>query len=228
MTAILATFFAAFVEAVEALTIVLAVARTRGLAPALAGTAAALAALAAAVALGGTLLGGVPIRLLKVVTGIVLVLFGARWLRKAVLRAAGRLPLRDEDAAFERTRASLAGAHVAGAAVAAQAVAIEGAEIVLIVLAARAGGAASLRKAVIAAAAATLAVAALGIALGKPLARIPENTLKFGAGLVLFTLGLAWTVEALAPTYAPNSLGLLFCNTLLALCVTRALTRTPA
>ena len=97
-----ASFVASFVEAVEALTIVLAVGLGRGWRPALTGAAAALAALALIVVALGPLIGAVPIRALQFVVGVLLLLFGLRWLRKAILRAIGVVALHDEDAAFQR------------------------------------------------------------------------------------------------------------------------------
>src|SRR3954449_3483729 len=95
-----AAFLASLVEVVEAFTIVLAVATLRGWRPAALGTAAALALLTGAVLLLGPLLGRIPIHLLQLVIGILLLLFGMSWLRKASLRAAGVIPLHDEDAIF--------------------------------------------------------------------------------------------------------------------------------
>ena len=95
-----ASFAASFVEAVEALTVVLAVGLARGWRPALTGAAAAVAALALIVAILGPLLSAVPLRALQFVVGVLTLMFGLRWLRKAILRAVGVIPLHDEDAAF--------------------------------------------------------------------------------------------------------------------------------
>src|SRR5207245_11151492 len=95
--AVSAAFFASIVEVVEAFTIVLAVATFRGWRPAAVGTAAALASLAGGILLLGSLLDRVPIHLLQLIIGILLLLFGTSWLRKAYLRAAGVIPLPDED-----------------------------------------------------------------------------------------------------------------------------------
>src|SRR3984957_19323765 len=97
-----ASFAASFVEAVEALTIVLAVGLARGWRPALTGAGAALAALAVIVVSLGPLLGAVPLHALQFVVGVLLLLFGLRWLRKAILRAVGIIALHDENAAFAR------------------------------------------------------------------------------------------------------------------------------
>src|SRR5437879_9775873 len=98
--AISAAFLGSLVEAIEALTIVLAVASVRGWRPAGLGAAAGLASLALIVAVLGPLLDRVPLHLLQLVIGVLLLLFGMRWLRKAILRAAGVVPLHDEAAAF--------------------------------------------------------------------------------------------------------------------------------
>ncbi|HSV01348.1 MAG TPA: hypothetical protein VLI91_14705, partial [Roseiarcus sp.] len=95
-----ASFAASFVEAVEALTVVLAVGLARGWRPALTGAAAALAALGLIVAILGPLLDAVPLHALQFVVGVLLLMFGLRWLRKSILRAIGIIALHDEDAAF--------------------------------------------------------------------------------------------------------------------------------
>src|SRR5258705_6066657 len=102
-----AAFLASLVEAVEALTIVLAVATVRGWRPAGLGALAGLAVLALIVVALGPLLGHVPLRLLQFVIGVLLLLFGMRWLRKAILRAAGVIPLHDEATAFATETAEL-------------------------------------------------------------------------------------------------------------------------
>ena len=103
-----ASFTASFVEAVEALTIVLAVGLARGWRPALTGAAAALVMLAVIVAVAGRLLSAVPLHALQFVVGVLLLMFGLRWLRKAILRAIGIVAVHDEDAAFQRETRELA------------------------------------------------------------------------------------------------------------------------
>src|SRR3954471_5937569 len=106
-TTVLASFLASSVECVEALTIVLAVGIVRGWRPALAGAGAALALLAVLVALLGPSLSLIPLAWLQITIGILLLLFGMRWLRKAVLRAGGIVPLHDETTAFANEARSL-------------------------------------------------------------------------------------------------------------------------
>ncbi len=199
-TAILSAFLGSLVEAVEALTIVLAVGTVRGWRPALAGTAAGLAFLALLVLAFGPLIASVPIHLLQIVVGVLLLLFGMRWLRKAILRAGGVIGRHDEAAAFDRQCAELRGKRVSSHAIAIvasfKAVVLEGLEVVFIVLAVGAAGG-LLVPASLGAAAACVLVAAVGFAVHKPLARIPENTLKFAVGILLSAFGAFWVGEGL-------------------------------
>jgi len=199
-----ASFAASFVEAVEALTIVLAVGLARGWRPALSGAAAAIVALALIVAVLGPLMSVVPIHALQFVVGVLLLLFGQRWLRKAILRAVGVIALHDEDAAFARETRGLTEAQqrrsrefdwIAGVT-AFKAVLVEGIEVVFIVIAV--GAARGLLVFASAGAlAACVAVAAVGAAIHRPLARVPENALKFAVGVMLSAFGLFWTGESL-------------------------------
>jgi Ca2+/H+ antiporter, TMEM165/GDT1 family len=195
-----ASFLASFVEVVEAFTIVLAVGIIRGWKSAILGTVAALAVLALIVITMAPLLLQVPLRLLQAVVGILLLLFGLRWLRKAILRAIGAVPLHDEAAAFANETRGLAGTGVrAGidwiaAITACKAVLLEGVEVVFIIVAV---GAARglLWEASLGALAACLAVLLIGWFVHKPLSQVPENTLKFAVGVVLSAFGLFWTGE---------------------------------
>jgi Ca2+/H+ antiporter, TMEM165/GDT1 family len=182
---------------------VLAVATVRGWRSAATGALAGLIALALLVLTLGPLLEHVPLPPLQFVIGVLLLLFGMRWLRKAVLRAVQIIPLHDEQLIFERQSALLDDpAHRSArldrlAAVASfKAVLLEGLEVVFIVLAVGAGhgllGAASLG-----AMAACSLVVAIGWAVRRPLARVPENTLKFAVGTLLSAFGVFWTGEGL-------------------------------
>jgi uncharacterized membrane protein len=209
LTAILSAFLASLVEVVEAFTIVLAVGVTTGWRPALLGTGAGLVVLALLVAVLGPLLSAVPLTALQGVVGLLLLLFGMRWLRKAVLRAAGRIPLHDEEAAFAKEQRLLTGrpAFAAGST-AFQAVLLEGVEVVFIVIAVGAGrgliGAASLG----AAAAAGLVLAA-GFLLHRPLSLVPENTLKFLVGVMLSAFGTFWIGESVGAAWPGADFALL-------------------
>lgn len=198
LTTIVASFVASLVEFVEALTIVLAAASVAGWRPALAGAGTAVAVLAAAVLVFGRALAFVPLGVAQAVIGTLLLLFGLRWLRKAVLRSAGVIPLHDETAAYAAERDALGrrpqGRLATAAGVAAfQGVALEGLEVVFIVLATGAGG--RLLAASAGAGAALVVVLVLGLALRAPLARIPENTLKFAVGVLLSAFGAFWLGE---------------------------------
>lgn len=201
--AIGAAFVASTVEVVEAFTIVLAVASVRGWRPALGGAAAALGVLAVVVAALGPLLSLIPLHVLQLVIGVLLLLFGLGWLRKAVLRAAGLMALHDEAAIYARESLRIGGdvrsasaANGVAALASFQAVLLEGLEVVFIVLAVGAGRGLMV-PASIGALAAFVAVMAIGLLVRKPLANVPENTLKFGVGVMLSAFGVFWTSEGL-------------------------------
>jgi uncharacterized membrane protein len=202
--AMTAAFLASLVEAVEALTIVLAVATVRGWRPAGLGAFAGLAVLILIVAALGPLLDRVPLHLLQLAIGILLLLFGMRWLRKAILRSAGTIPLHDEAEAFATETAGLreqASRHATrldwlAALASLKAVLLEGLEVVFIVIAVGAGRG-LLVPASAGALAACLLVAGVGFVVRRPLARVPENTLKFAVGVMLAAFGVFWTGEGL-------------------------------
>lgn len=211
-----AAFLASFVEVVEAFTIVLAVGTVRGWRPALVGAGIALALLAVVVVTLGPLLDRVPIQALQLVVGVLLLLFGLRWLRKAILRAAGIVTLRDEEKAFLQEQASLRDAEqrrdehldwIAGIT-AFKAVFLEGVEVVFIVIAVGAGRG-LLVPAAMGALAACAIVLLFGLAIHKPLARVPENTLKFGVGVMLSAFGVFWTGEGLGVDWPGHDLAIL-------------------
>jgi uncharacterized membrane protein len=197
----LAAFLASLVEAVEAMTIILAVGAIRGWRDALLGCLAAILVLAAIVAALGPALTVIPLSALQVVIGGLLLLFGLRWLRKAVLRAAGVTPLHDEAAAFQAERQRLQGLALASVwdrvafATSFQITMLEGAEVVFIVLGVGAGSAARLQAGSLGAVAALLLVIILGAAVHRPLAQIPANKLKFLVGLLLSAFGTFWFGE---------------------------------
>jgi len=213
--AVTAAFLASIVEVVEAFTIVLAVGTTRGWRPALTGTAAALAVLALIVLTLGPLLDQIPIHLLQLIVGVLLLLFGMGWLRKAVLRSAGVLPLHDEIAAFAKEAADLGAQKgdadalrwIAGIA-AFKAVLLEGLEVAFIVIAVGSGKG-LLWEASLGALAACVLVLGVGFMLHKPLSQVPENTLKFGVGVMLSAFGVFWTGEGLGVAWPGADLMLL-------------------
>ena len=194
-------FIACTVEAVEALTIVLAVGATRSWRSAMYGVGAALIALAAVTAALGPALTALPINVLRGVVGGLLLVFGLQWLRKAILRASGLKALHDEEAAFaqQTTAAREAGAVATGLDAYAFLVSfkgsfLEGLEVVFIALTFGANQK-NVPLAAAAAAAAVLVVAGVGVLLRAPLARVPENSLKFVVGVMLTSFGVFWGGE---------------------------------
>jgi uncharacterized membrane protein len=206
-----ATLLASGVEFVEALTIVLAMGTTRGWRSTWAGVGAALAALAVITALAGYALERwLPEALLQLVVGTLLLIFGLQWLRKAILRSAGLKALHDEDEAFrdEVDAAARAGDERRlgldwfAFVVSFKGVFLEGLEIVFIVITFGVNGG-SVPLAVVGAALGGVIVLGAGFALHRPLARVPENTIKFAVGLLLSTFGTFWSVEGLG-WFAPG------------------------
>jgi uncharacterized membrane protein len=210
-------FLACAVEAVEALTIVLAVGSTRSWRSALWGVGAGVAALAVIVAALGPALTALPINVLRVVVGGLLLVFGLQWLRKAVLRAAGLKALHDEDAAFaEETAAARAAGTDTGVAgidkysfvISFKGVLLEGLEVAFIVLTFGANG----HNIPLAAGAAVVAIAvvvAAGFAIRAPLARVPENAMKFAVGVMLTSFGTFWGAEGAGATWPGGDAALL-------------------
>jgi uncharacterized membrane protein len=213
--AVTAAFLASMVEVVEAFTIVLVVATLRGWRPAIIGTGAALAVLVVIVLALGQVLDRVPLNLLQLVIGVLLLLFGIGWLRKASLRAGGVIPLHDEEMIFARQSAELSKEvqqhkdkldWIAGI-VAFKAVLLEGLEVVFIVIAVGAGKG-LLLPASLGALAACVLVLSVGAVLHRPLSRVPENTLKFGVGVMLSAFGVFWTGEGLGVDWPGHDLAL--------------------
>ena len=191
------SFLAAAVEWVEAFTIVLAVSLTIGWRAAVSAALAALALLAAMTAVtGGALSLGFPIAWLQGIIGVFLLLFGVRWLAKAVARHAGLKALHDEAEEFAGTRARLSGGDWwAGWAIAFKGVLLEGLEVWLIVVALGING--SWASSAGGALAALLVVASAGAMVRAPLTRVPENAIKFAVGAMIVSFGTFWSLEAL-------------------------------
>ena len=212
----LPAFIASGVEFVEATTIVLAVGVTRGWRAPLYGTDAAAATLAVIIAaLGVTIVTVVPEHALKAFVGALLLLFGLRWLRKAVLRFAGIVALHDEERIYLNEVAELrargetrSGFDRIGAIVAYKAVLLEGTEVAFIVIAFGAGGAAALNAAIVGTIAAGIVVVALGVALRAPLTMVPENWMKFGVGAILSAFGVFWFAEGLGAAWPGDALSI--------------------
>jgi uncharacterized membrane protein len=201
---------------VEALTIVLAIGVSRGWRSTLHGAVVALAALILLIALfGSTLATVVPLGLLRIIVGFGLLVFGLQWLGKAVERAAGRRPHRDEAATFDRLlgrwssgSASERQLDTVAFAAAFKGVFLEGLEaaIIIVTFGATAG---QLPVALASGGVALVSVALLGAILHRPLTRIPENTLKLGVGLLLSSFGTFWLVEGLGVEWPGSELAIL-------------------
>jgi uncharacterized membrane protein len=213
--AVTTAFLSSLVEAVEALTIVLSVAFVRGWRPAGIGSLAGLALLVIVVLALGPLLDRIPLQLLQLVIGVLLLLFGMRWLRKAILRAAGVVALHDEAISFateteelrDQARRQEARLDWLAGLASFKAVVLEGLEVVFIVIAVGAGGG-LLGAASLGALAACFVVVALGVFLHRPLTRVPENTLKFAVGVMLSAFGVFWIGEGLGVPWPGEDLAI--------------------
>jgi uncharacterized membrane protein len=202
--AIVAAFLSCLVELVEALTIVLAAGVTRGWRSALLGALSATIVLAALIVVLGPAVQRIEVQGVQLVIGVLLLLFGMRWARKAILRSVGLVALHDEAAEFakeERILRQLAhrpgAVDWAGFGASFQGVFVEGIEVVFIVIAV--GGAAqNLAAATAGAAAAMVLVVALGLIVHRPLTRVPENTLKFLVSVMISSFGTFWIGEGIS------------------------------
>jgi uncharacterized membrane protein len=209
-----AAFLGSAVESTEALTIVLAVGLTRGWRSPLYGTVLALVSLAVLVVVFGQLIvQRVPDSVLKLIIGTLLLLFGLRWLHKAVLRSAGVVAMHDEERAYEQTvsemRSAVTRQDWVGFVIALKGVFLEGLEVVFIVVAVG-GTSRYFPWAVAGGLLAMVVVAAAGVVVRKPLAKVPENTLKYAVGIVLTSLGTFWAVEGMGASWPLDFVSILF------------------
>jgi uncharacterized membrane protein len=206
------SYLACAVEMVEALTIVLAVGVTRGWNRALGAAACAVIVLAVAVALAGPLLPAlVANRWVRLVVGAIALYVGVNWLRKAVLRAAGRKALRNEAAAYAKSLATIE-KQAAGEAFATafSGVLTEGIEVVAIVLALGSGTATTLAAAAGGALAAVVSVIVVGIVVHQPLSRVPENTMKYVVGVMVTAFGVFWVGEGAGVAWPADDVALFY------------------
>jgi uncharacterized membrane protein len=211
---VVAAFLASAVEMVEALTIVLAVGVTRGWRSAGWGVAAALGGLAVIIAGLGPALAHLPIDSLRLVVGTVLLVFGLQWLRKAILRASGLKALHDEEAIYEaevamlRARGERPGHDWYSFTVAFKGVFLEGLEVAFIVVT-FGGTQRNVGLATVGAVAALIVVLIAGLFVHAPLTRVPENTLKFGVGVMLSAFGMFWAAEGAGVAWPGTDLSIL-------------------
>lgn len=199
----MAVFLACVVEAVEALTIVLAAGTSRDWRSAIIGVVSGVAVLGMVVAVLGPALTLLPLRALRMIVGGLLLIFGLQWLRKAILRASGLKALHDEAGIFaaELDAAQAAPPDHRGIigdwyafTLSFKGIVLEGLEVAFIALTFGANQH-NISLAVVAALAAVLVVAVTGIAVRAPLARVPENTMKFVVGVILTSFGIFWGSE---------------------------------
>jgi uncharacterized membrane protein len=214
---ILTVFVACAVEAIEALTIVLAAGLTREWRSTFQGMTAALLVLAAIVAVLGPTITLLPLTALRLVVGALLAIFGLQWLRKAILRATGHKSLHDEAGAYLRevTAARAAGSSSRGRVhdwyaftLAFKGVLLEGLEVVFIVITFGANQG-DVGAAVIGAAAAVVVVAVTGVLVRAPLAKVPENAMKFAVGIMLTSFGIFWGAEGAGVSWPGQDAALL-------------------
>jgi uncharacterized membrane protein len=214
---VLTVFVACAVEAVEALTIVLAAGLTREWRSTFQGMAAALAVLAAVVAVVGPALTLLPLAPLRLIVGALLAAFGLQWLRKAILRASGYKELHDEGGIYAR---QVAAARAASGGrrgwvndwyaftLSFKGVLLEGLEVVFIAITFGASQK-NVGLAALSAVAAVVVVAAVGLAVHAPLSRVPENSLKFAVGVMLTSFGIFWGAEGAGVSWPGNDAALL-------------------
>jgi uncharacterized membrane protein len=203
--AALPAFIASVVEFVEAFTIVLAVGTTRGWRSPIWGTVAAAITLAVIIGVFGAPLITYHDQVssyFHLVVGVLLLLFGMRWLRKAILRFAGIIALHDEELIYQREVAELRAQGVTvgrwdniGFWFSYKAVLLEGVEVAFIVIALGAQGGEQLRASVLGAIAAFILTMSAGVMLRRPLTFVPENWMKFVVGAMLTTFGIFWGVQ---------------------------------
>ena len=236
---ILTVFVACAVEAIEALTIVLAAGLTREWRSTFQGMAAALLVLAAIVAALGPTITLLPLTALRLVVGALLAIFGLQWLRKAILRATGYKSLHDEASAYLREVAAAKAASTSSRGrvhdwyaftLTFKGVLLEGLEVVFIVITFGANQR-NVGAAVIGAAAAVLVVTVTGIAVRAPLAKVPENAMKFAVGIMLTSFGIFWGAEGAGVSWPGQDAALLVLVpvvALVALCYTVLLRRPRA
>jgi uncharacterized membrane protein len=214
---ILTVFVACAVEATEALTIVLAAGLTREWRSTFQGMAVALVVLAVVTAVLGPALTVIPLSALRLVVGALLAIFGIQWLRKAILRATGYKSLHDEASAYLREVAAAKAAATQtrhgvrdwyAFTLSFKGVLLEGLEVVFIVLTFGANQR-NVGAAVIGAAAAIVVVTVTGIAVRAPLARLPENAMKFAVGIMLTSFGLFWGTEGAGVSWPGHDAALL-------------------
>jgi uncharacterized membrane protein len=210
-------FLACLVEAVEALTIILAAGTARDWRSAISGALAGLLVLAVLIGALGPAISVIPLDGLRLFIGGLLLIFGLQWLRKAILRASGHKALHDETLTYQTTLAAAHRAPATGRAMVAdwyaftlsfKGVVLEGVEVAFIALTFGANQG-DIPLAVLAAASAVVVVAIIGLAIRAPLAHVPENTMKFAVGVMLTAFGIFWGAEGAGVRWPGEDIALL-------------------
>lgn len=217
LVALTPVFVAAVVECIEAWTVVVAVGLTRGWKAPLLGVAAAIGLIGALVAVFGvTLVDRIDEHVFEVVIGTLLLLFGLRWMRKALLRYLGIIPMHDEVVTYRETVDTLGARDApsrfdwAGFSIAGKTMLLEGLEITFLVITLGASGDASYPVAIAGAALAFVTVGAVGFAVRGPLSSVPENTLKAFVSVMLCTFGVYWIAEGFGVDWAGGAWALVY------------------
>lgn len=201
-----ASFLGTFVEFVEALTIILAVGTVRGWRSSLSGALAAVVLLGALVAIiGAPLVAVIQVGWVQFIVGLFMLMFGIRWLRKAILRYAGLKALHDEAESYQKElvkqqragQAATTGIDKIAFVTTFSGTFLEGLEAIFIVITVGLS-ANALQSTILGGAIATVVVVVAGIILRKPMSLIPENTMKFVVGIMLTSFGTFWVGESLA------------------------------
>ncbi len=209
-------FIGSVVEFVEAYTIVLAIGVTRGWRAPLYGAGAALLTLGALVGVFGvTLINVIPEHAFQIFVGSLLLLFGLKWIRKAILRYAGIVPLHDEEAIYQREVAELRAQGLTpdrfdwiGFVASYKAMLLEGLEVAFLVIALGASGTDAMLASTLGAVAAFVLVTIIGATVRQPLSRVPENTLKYVVGAMLCSFGVFWAAEGMGVEWPGDALAL--------------------
>ena len=218
----ISVFLACAVEAVEAVTIVLAAGTSRDWRSTFQGVISGLVVLAGLIVILGPSIEKLPKNTLRLVVGGLLLTFGLQWLRKAILRASGFKALHDEEKIYrEEVEAAQKVAKVSRFAVSDwyaftlsfKGVLLEGLEVVFIVVTfgiiQKGSNPQAFSLAIWAAAIAVVLVTIAGFAIHKPLSKVPENTMKFVVGTLLTAFGIFWGAEGAGAEWPHKDLSLL-------------------
>ena len=218
----LSVFLACAVEAVEAVTIILAAGTSRDWRSSFQGVISGLFVLAGLIVILGPSIDKLPKSTLRLTVGGLLLVFGMQWLRKAILRASGFKALHDEEKIFnDEVAQAQKQAKVSRFVVSDwyaftlsfKGVLLEGLEVVFIVVTfgiiQKGSNPQAFSLAVWAAAIAVLIVSIAGFAIHKPLSRVPENTMKFVVGTLLTSFGIFWGAEGAGANWPHADLSLL-------------------